>query len=266
MQSEEQRLIEGLFSRLQQAESSTAPRDAEAERVIQSYITKQPAAPYYMAQAMIIQEAALKRLNAQVQALQEQVAQLQTQAQNARPQSTGFLAGLFGGGSSNTQSSQSSSGSAPIPGTNGWGAAPQQQAAQPQQAAQQQYAPQQQQPAQAAPFGSGFLGGALKTAAGVAGGVVLADMLTGMFHQSRPEEIVNIIEEPQTNFDPNNDPLLSGDNSWDNPRYNNDSNFQDASYQNDNGGLFGSDNSFGSDNDFGSDSYGSDDDDDDSFF
>jgi hypothetical protein len=42
------------------------------------------------------------------------------------------------------------------------------------------------------------MAGALQTAAGVAGGVVLAEMLTSMFHQSRPEEIVNIIEEPTT--------------------------------------------------------------------
>lgn len=40
-----------------------------------------------------------------------------------------------------------------------------------------------------------FLSGALQTAAGVAGGVVIADMLTGMFHNSQPEEIVNVVEE-----------------------------------------------------------------------
>jgi len=84
MQSEEQRLIDGLFSRLQQAESSTAPRDAEAERVIQDHIRQQPSAPYYMAQAMIIQEAALTKLNGQVQALQQQIGQLQ-QAQQTKP-------------------------------------------------------------------------------------------------------------------------------------------------------------------------------------
>lgn len=190
MQSEEQRLIDGLFSRLQQAESNTAPRDAEAERVIQAHIRQQPSAPYYMAQAMIIQEAALTKLNAQVQELQQQVQQLQQQAQTAKPQSTGFLAGLFGGGTSQPEPQrQASQGSQPIPGTQGWGSQPQQQ-----QYAQQ---PQQQAPAQAAPQQPGFLGSALRTAAGVAGGVVLADMLTGMFHHSQPQEIVNIIEKRQ---------------------------------------------------------------------
>uniref|UniRef100_UPI000E2F3E55 DUF2076 domain-containing protein n=1 Tax=Escherichia coli TaxID=562 RepID=UPI000E2F3E55 len=88
-------------------------------------------------------------------------------------------------------------------------------AQQPQQPA---YAP----PQQAAPSrAGGFLGGALHTAAGVAGGVVLADMLTGMFRHSQPQEIVNIIEETPAplddsamrNFDASNnlDTFNSGD-------------------------------------------------------
>jgi len=233
MQSEEQRLIDGLFGRLQQAESNTAPRDAEAERVIQAHIRQQPSAPYYMAQAMIIQEAALTKLNAQVQELQQQNEQLQQQAQNAKPQSTGFLAGLFGGGSSQAAPQrQASQGSQPIPGTQGWGSQPQ----------QQQYAAQPQQQAPAAPQQPGFLGSALRTAAGVAGGVVLADMLTGMFHHSQPQEIVNIIEEPPVQD------LNPADGSFlDNNSQGFDSNqpsWEDASMRSDNSDLgFGSDDS-----------------------
>ncbi|MGY4563738.1 hypothetical protein ACVWZ0_001144 [Erwinia sp. TECH1] len=58
-----------------------------------------------------------------------------------------------------------------------------------------------------------FLGGALQTAVGVAGGVVMADMLTSMFHHSQPEEIVNIINEPalpQESFDNNLDTFNNG--------------------------------------------------------
>ncbi|MFU2318465.1 DUF2076 domain-containing protein [Rahnella sp. PCH160] len=247
MQSEEQRLIDGLFSRLQQAESNTAPRDAEAERVIQAHIRQQPSAPYYMAQAMIIQEAALTKLNAQVKELQQQNEQLQQQAQNAKPQSTGFLAGLFGGGSAQPEPAhQSSQGSQPIPGTQAWGAQPQQQ--------QPQYAPQQQAPAQAAPQAPGFLGSALRTAAGVAGGVVLADMLTGMFHHSQPQEIVNIIEEPPVqDLNPADSSFLDNSQGLDS----NVPSWEDASLRNDNSDL-----GFGSD-DFNSDEYSNDDD---SFF
>jgi hypothetical protein len=255
MQSEEQRLIEGLFSRLQQAESVTAPRDAEAERVIQACVSKQPSAPYYMAQAMIIQEAALTKLNQQVQTQQQQIEQLQEQAKNARPSSTGFLAGLFGGGASaqNQQHAapQNNSGSQPIPGTNGWD----NRNAQPQQQYQQQAAPQ-----QAAPQQPGFLGSALRTAAGVAGGVVLAEMLTGMFHQTQPQEIVNIIEEPPVqNLDPNDTSFL-GNNDFQQQNFDSGQpSWQDASLR---------DNSDNSDLSFGADNNDTDDysNDDDSFF
>jgi len=255
MQSEEQRLIEGLFSRLEQAESVTAPRDAEAERVIQACVSKQPSAPYYMAQAMIIQEAALTKLNQQVQAQQQQIEQLQEQAKNARPSSTGFLAGLFGGGASaqNQQHAapQNNSGSQPIPGTNGWD----NRNAQPQQQYQQQAAPQ-----QAAPQQPGFLGSALRTAAGVAGGVVLAEMLTGMFHQTQPQEIVNIIEEPPVqNLDPNDTSFL-GNNDFQQQNFDSGQpSWQDASLR---------DNSDNSDLSFGADNNDTDDysNDDDSFF
>jgi len=262
MQSEEQRLIEGLFSRLQQAESATAPRDAEAERVIQACVSKQPAAPYYMAQAMIIQEAALNKLNQQIQAQQQQIAQLQEQAKNARPQSTGFLAGLFGGGAASQAqpqaAPQSNSGSQPIPGTSGWDNRPQQQGYQ-QQQPYQQAAPQ-----QAAPQQPGFLGSALRTAAGVAGGVVLAEMLTGMFHQSQPQEIVNIIEEPPVqNLDDTDNSFLGNNDYQQSDFQQQDFNsgqpsWQDASLRDDNSDL-----GFGSDS-FDSSDYSNDDDD--SFF
>lgn len=179
MQSEEQRLIDGLFSRLKEAEAHSASRDASAEERIAQHVSAQPAAPYYMAQTILIQEAAIKQLNDRIQALESQVSQLQA----AKPSSGGFLSGLFGGGGS-------SRGSDPIPGAEQYG--------RPQTSAQPQYAPQQQQsyaPQAAARGGGGFMAGALQTAAGVAGGVVLGNMLTNMFSGSHPQEIVNIIEE-----------------------------------------------------------------------
>ena len=98
MQSEEQRLIDGLFGRLKEAETKTGPRDLQAEQQINQHIREQPSAPYYMAQAMIIQEAALKQMDQRVKDLEAQVAQLQ-QTAHGQQSSGGFLAGLFGGGS-----------------------------------------------------------------------------------------------------------------------------------------------------------------------
>ncbi|ACS85141.1 DUF2076 domain-containing protein [Musicola paradisiaca] len=191
MQSEEQRLIDGLFSRLKDAETKTGPRDLKAEQQISDHIRQQPAAPYYMAQAMIIQEAALKQLDQRVRELENEVNRLRQEAARPQQSSGGFLAGLFGGGRTAAPAPQQYQ----QPVNNGWGNQPAPgYGAQPGYSAQPGYA----QPAPSR--AGGFLGGALQTAAGVAGGVVLADMLTSMFHSSKPQEIVNIIEETPQNL------------------------------------------------------------------
>jgi hypothetical protein len=224
MQLEEQRLIEGLFQRLKQAEQQSGARDAQADRLISEFVRQQPAAAYYMTQSILIQEAALKRLHAQVQELQNEVATLKTQ----QPASGGFLSSLFGGGKNQPQQP-----------TNSWNT--------PQQAPAQGYA---QPPAAAPSRAGGFMSGALQTAAGVAGGVVLADMLTSMFHHSQPEEIVNIIEqpiEPVANFtqDPN-----VGNFSQSNFMETSDRNFIDPNDYNDNSFIDQSnDDDFDSNND-----------------
>lgn len=175
MQPEEKNLIDGLFQRLETAEHSGSPRDEQAMQLIQQHLTKHPEAPYYMAQTLLIQDAAIRKLHSQIQQLQDQVSQLQTAA--SQPKSGGFLSGLFGGGHTATPQPQAGYSAAQPP----VGYPPQQPT----------YAP-----AYNGRSGGGFLSGALQTAAGVAGGMVLGNMLTGLFHSSRPEEIVNIINEP----------------------------------------------------------------------
>lgn len=222
MQTEEQKLIDDLFGRLQQAETQSSARDSGAEQRIKQHLQSQPDAPYYMAQAIIIQEAALKKLN-------DRVAQLERQAAEQPKQSSGgFLSGLFGGGNSRPQNAPQQN--------NGWGGNAQNAAP------QQGYTSAPQQPAAR---GTGFLGGALQTAVGVAGGVVMADMLTSMFHHSQPEEIVNIINEPpleQPNYDSNLDTFNQQADSSD---FNNDW----ESPQNDDNSSFFGDSSFGDDDD-----------------
>ena len=56
------------------------------------------------------------------------------------------------------------------------------------------------------------MAGALQTAAGVAGGVVLGNMLTNMFSGSHPQEIVNIIEDkPQPDLSQAQDSSVADD-------------------------------------------------------
>lgn len=170
MQSEEQRLIAGLFQRLKQAEHSAEIRDADAERHIQSFIQQQPAAPYYMAQSILIQEAALSRLHQQVQELENTVTQLKAKQ---KQRGVSFLSGLFGSHRYHPQ-------------------APTQPQVQ-MQPANYSNRPEQQ-PLHVSSRGGSFMAGALQTAAGIAGGMVLGNMLTNMFNHDSPEEIVHILD------------------------------------------------------------------------
>ncbi len=62
------------------------------------------------------------------------------------------------------------------------------------------------------------MAGALQTAAGVAGGVVLGNMLTNMFSGSHPQEIVNIIEEkPQPDAASAQDSIAQDTTAGDDP-------------------------------------------------
>ncbi|WP_437883028.1 DUF2076 domain-containing protein [Pseudomonas sp. LRF_L74] len=94
MNSEEQALIDDLFSRLRDAERQSTPRDAEAEARIAQHLAGQAFAPYYMAQALLVQEEEIRHLDKRIQLLEVQVAQQYQE----RSSTNGFLAGLFGDG------------------------------------------------------------------------------------------------------------------------------------------------------------------------
>lgn len=159
MDQNESRMIAGLFGKLRQAEQAAGPRDAEAEQLIGESVARQPAAPYYMAQVILVQEQALEGAQARIQQLESELA--------SRPAGGGgFLSGLFGGG---------------------------QTASRPQQPPAAQAHPAQQargpfgQTQTGSPWGGrpagggGFLAGAAQTAMGVAGGMLLGNMIAGMF-------------------------------------------------------------------------------------
>jgi len=244
MNSEEPTLIDGLFSRLQQAETDSAPRDAQAEARIKEHMTRQPAAGYYMTQSILVQEHALKSLDAQNKQQAQQIQQLQDELQRAKSaqpapaSSGGFLSSIFGGGGSRDQQPAQS---APPSSGGGWREPARPGFSQP--APQQNY----QQPAPAAPVGSGFLGGAMKTAAGVAGGVLLAEGISSLFnHNSQQPQVVEEIirEEPAPASDNgnwgNDDQKYAGNDSWGS---NNSDSFADSDYSDDSS-SFGDDDSF----------------------
>ncbi|MCI0465595.1 MAG: DUF2076 domain-containing protein [Beijerinckiaceae bacterium] len=173
MSPEERELLTGLFDRIRGA--ANTPRDQDAETLIQGETRAQPYAPYFLAQTVLVQDQALQAANNRLQELEGKVKELESQAAS-QPRAGGFLGGLgslFGG----TNPSPAQRGTEPYSGSRrsdssrdrGWQQSP-------------AYAP----PPGSAPGpwgsqGGGFLTGALGTAAGVAGGVLLADSIRSLF-------------------------------------------------------------------------------------
>ncbi|WP_286898410.1 MULTISPECIES: DUF2076 domain-containing protein [Pseudomonas] len=250
MNHEEQTLIDGLFGRLKQAESEGAPRDAQAQARIAEHLQQQPSAPYYMAQAILVQEAALKRLDEQNRQLQADLNQARAQVAATAPSSGGFLSSIFGGGARQPEPQpQRAAQPAPAPATSGGGwREPASGFGGPGVAPQQQGFNAAPQAAPARGGASSFLGGALQTAAGVAGGGMLAQGISSLFghHSSQPQEVTEIINEA---------PAPASDSGWggndeqrltaDNGGYGNDQGgFMDTDYGDDGGGFFSDDDSF----------------------
>jgi len=62
--------IEQLFDRIARVAQRSGPRDRGAEALINAKISERPAAPYYMAQTIIMQEKALNDAQARIEELE----------------------------------------------------------------------------------------------------------------------------------------------------------------------------------------------------
>ena len=168
MEPADREIIEGYFKRL--AESEKPTRDPEAEKLIAEKVAAVPGAPYYLAQAAIVAEHALAEA-------QNRIQQLEWEAQR---KSGGMLGLLFGGG-----------GRPPAPvHAPGW--RPGMFNAQP------------------GPWGGqtrpSFMGTAMQMMMGVAGGMLLGNLLGQMFGSGQaqaaemPQQEMNR-EEPSSGWD-----------------------------------------------------------------
>jgi hypothetical protein len=143
MDQNERHMIDDLFDRLRKADEQAEPRDPDAEALIARHVARQPAASYYMAQTIVVQQEALGRAQTKFQELERRLAERR---------SGGFLSGLFGG-------EEAATSGAPARGERTPGAF----------GRYHQPAP-----------GGGFFAGAMQTALGVAGGFLIADAIAGL--------------------------------------------------------------------------------------
>ncbi len=163
MTPQERELIEGLFQRIKAAD--TPQKDQEADELIKRRAAEHPSSLYLLVQTALVQEHALS-------AAQARIAQLENELSNrqAQPASGGasFLGGLLGRNRWNVQNPAETPAAQPSP----------PRSSVPITA-----------PAATSAFGggSGFLGTALTTAAGVAGGALLYDGIRSLlFHNPGP--------------------------------------------------------------------------------
>lgn len=181
MSPEERQLLTALFDRVRTA--STTPRDREAEELVDRAVREQPYATYYLAQAVIVQEKGLEAAANHIKELEERLRQLESEQSAPRKdeQGGGFLSSIFGG------QSQQQAASPPPPASGPWGSVSRQDyqtvprgyddGPRPMQQPTGPWTPQASGPS----AGGSFLRGALGTAAGVAGGMLLANSLSGIF-------------------------------------------------------------------------------------
>ncbi|WP_448207733.1 DUF2076 domain-containing protein [Azospirillum sp. sgz302134] len=179
MDATERQIIDDLFAKLRQAEAQSGPRDPQAEAHIRDLVTRQPAAPYLMAQAIVMLEQALAASQARNEELEREIRE--------RPASGGgIFGGLFGGGAKPAPAPQRPANS---PTNSPWGQPQAPAYGDPRVAA---YAnPQHPRP------GGGFLAGAMQTAAGVAGGMLIGSALSSMFSggEAMAQDAVNQVAE-----------------------------------------------------------------------
>jgi len=178
MNGEERQLISGLFDRMRGV--GQVEKDREAEALIHDQVRRNPDAAYLLVQSVLVQEHALQQAGSRIEELEARVRDLEVRAPAPAQQGGSFLGGLFGGnsgrssvpaaGHQSTGFGQQRPMGSPVgqPGGAPWGG---QQAGAP-------WGQQPMQPQQRA--GGGFLATALTTAAGVAGGMLLANSISGM--------------------------------------------------------------------------------------
>ena len=165
MDRNDRQAIEDLFDKLSTVERQSPPRDAELEAFIRDKIARQPGAPYYMAQTIVVQEQALA-------AAEARFAELEAQAAQAAPANGGFFDSLFG----DRRQLPRSTGSVPRVGS----------ANRKSMQARR-------------PGGGGFLAGAAQTALGVTGGVLLGNAIAACLAVVKPRRQNQLrTREPKT--------------------------------------------------------------------
>ncbi|CAL4320378.1 Putative uncharacterized protein Yba2 [Buchnera aphidicola (Eriosoma grossulariae)] len=175
MKNEEKQLIENLFHKLSKVEQKSDLRNRSAEQLIHSFIKNQSNAPYYMTQTILVQDTVLKKLNKRIIELEQKISEYENEL-SQKSKNTGFLSNIFKKNYDSTTKNASyhreDDGSV--------------------RSSNRSVLPSSSSASNTGPglssIGNSFLGNALQTAVGVAGGMVVGNMLMNFFKHEKPEE------------------------------------------------------------------------------
>lgn len=186
LNNDDRNAIEGLFSRLADVERRAEQRDADAERLIDEKVVRQPSAPYYMAQTILVQEHALEVAERRIRELEDE----------ARQQDRGsdFFGGMFGGGRDDRRRDEDDN-------RGPWN-----------RRQDSRYDRDRYDDERRSGFGGGgFLAGAAQTALGVTSGILIGNVIASMFGGGT----AHAAEAPQQEQDQGNDANNDADSGHD---------------------------------------------------
>ncbi|WP_343154899.1 DUF2076 family protein [Buchnera aphidicola (Pseudoregma panicola)] len=182
MNSEERNLIKNLFKKIDNIEKKFSKKDNEANDLILDLMKKNPNSHYYIVQSLLVQDEVILRLNNNIIDLKKKIEELKTFKKKTK---RSFLSNFFNfdkkdspkknninNNSENINNKDNSS----------------------------NYDYNHKQSCFSGYQNNGsFLGNALQTAAGVAGGIAFGNLLTSLFHSNRYDQpIINDVHN--TNF------------------------------------------------------------------
>lgn len=165
MNADEQNLIRGLFDRI--SAQGAIEKDAQADALIRDGVSRNADAPYLLVQSVLVQEHALQAADARIRELESRITDLEAKAKHAPS------AVPAGAGSSVPAAGASRA-------TSGFGAGRGTASATPSLAAANANGSQAGHRPQGG-TGGGFMAQAMSTAAGVAGGMLLASGISSLF-------------------------------------------------------------------------------------
>lgn len=163
MDPNDRRAIDELFANLDETARRAGPPEPEADDLIHRRLRENPSAAYHLAQTVVAQRTALERAQDRIDELEGRPGFSRRQAAGAPPREEGgFLSRMFGGGDRSRTA---------VPATHA-----------PDPRGRPGYDPRYDRGMGRPGFGGGgFLAGAAQTAMGVAGGVLLGNMIMNAF-------------------------------------------------------------------------------------